>query len=401
MNILFHTFGKLSPTKGGTERTSLTLATALTQEYDCRCFSSYEDRAAVTPKADNIVDEHCWNISRDRAATVAECRAMLERFKIDVVIVQGSFIHVPIFREAVKGLKCKVILAHHFEPGADVFFPRFSRLICKPRVGSLRAFARWGLNVALYPRMKRKHLEQMQRSYRDAYNAADTTVLLSPRLRQPFMDFAGLTDDTKFRFIPNGLSFSEFLDEKDLDRKQTVVLIVARLDEHFKRISLALEAWRQVKTDPRSLGWQLKIVGTGADEQAYRRQVEHDNISDVSFLGRQNPEEYYREASLFLMTSRSESWGLTLTESQQMGVVPVAFDTYPTLRDIITSGHDGLIIPDNDLPAYTEALLRLMDDPAERRRVAVAGLTSCRRFLPSAIASCWWKLISTVKNCQS
>ena len=49
MNILYHTYGKVHSTKGVTERTTITVATALTKLYGARCFSIYE-APADTPK---------------------------------------------------------------------------------------------------------------------------------------------------------------------------------------------------------------------------------------------------------------------------------------------------------------------------------------------------------------
>jgi glycosyltransferase involved in cell wall biosynthesis len=125
--------------------------------------------------------------------------------------------------------------------------------------------------------------------------------------------------------------------------------------------------------------------------------VERKRIPDVAFMGRQVPNAYYRQASIFMMTSKSESWGLTLTEAQQMGVVPIALDTYPSLHDIITDGVDGLIVAKDDLDGYAARILSLMTDAARRHRLAAHGLQSCLRFTPATVVSLWWQLISKPK----
>ena len=48
--------------------------------------------------------------------------------------------------------------------------------------------------------------------------------------------------------------------------------------------------------------------------------------------GQKNPEPYYNEASIFMMTSSFEGWGLTLTEAQQYGCVPLAFHSFASLN---------------------------------------------------------------------
>ena len=78
------------------------------------------------------------------------------------------------------------------------------------------------------------------------------------------------------------------------------------------------------------------------------------------------------------VTSAVEGWGLTLTESMQTGVVPIAFDSYPALHEIITDRYDGCIIRDNDLDAYAVCMEELMRNRKERERIARNGIESCR-----------------------
>ena len=59
------------------------------------------------------------------------------------------------------------------------------------------------------------------------------------------------------------------------------------------------------------------------------------NLQNVIWEKRQDPRPFYKSASLFLLTSIVEGWALTLTESMQTGVVPLAFDSYPAVRSII------------------------------------------------------------------
>lgn len=396
MNILFHTYGKLEPTKGGTERTTITLATALMREYGCRCFSSYEDANAHTPKVDCVIDEYRWEFQRNRQATIKECREMLLRFCIDAVIIQGSFIHVPIFREAAKDMGCRIILAHHFEPGWDVSYISFRKLV-KNKPAQLLSSLRWLKNITLYPLLRRNYYRLMHDSYKQAYEESDIVVLLTEKFIDKYRAFGQFEDKSKFRIIPNGLSLTSIAKESDISKKKKIVLIVSRLDEHYKRISLALNIWEEAKKDSRSDGWHLNIVGHGVDENFYKNLVRQNNIPDVHFLGRQAPEPYYKEAAIFLMTSRSESWGLTLTEAQQTGVVPIAFDSYDSLSEIITHEQDGLIIPESNTNQYVSELLALMANEERRHELACNGLVSCRKFEPSSIAEQWWRLITNYK----
>lgn len=99
-----------------------------------------------------------------------------------------------------------------------------------------------------------------------------------------------------------------------------------------------------------------------------------------------------------MMTSRSESWGLTLTEAQQMGVVPIAFDTYASLREIITNGQDGVVVKEGNVDVYINRMLDLMRNDAERQRMARQAIVSSQRFSQEKVAEKWWNLLSETKQ---
>ena len=73
--------------------------------------------------------------------------------------------------------------------------------------------------------------------------------------------------------------------------------------------------------------------------------VIHYGLQRVFFLKGQKTEPYYNEASIFMMTSSFEGWGLTLTEAQQYGCVPLAFHSFASLTDIITDKSQWVCYP--------------------------------------------------------
>lgn len=395
MNILYQTCGKLNSTSGGTERTTITVAESLTRLYGVRCFSIYE-RGACTSKEKCIVAEFQWMPQRDNRKNKETLSKIIVENDIDCVIIQGAFIHVPRFKSAAEGTKCKIIFAHHFEPRWELVYNSFSHLI-KNYPKSLFGYVRWLKNVVFFPFTRAKSKRQLSESYRFAYEYADYVVLLCKDFIKPYNEFAGLRDTSKYVIIPNALSFN-FTTQYDKTVKRNVVLIVSRLDETQKRLSLALRIWAKVKQNSAADGWIMKIVGHGRDRKLYERIIKNEHIPVVTLEGRQNPIPYYQEASIFMMTSRSESWGLTLTEAQQMGVVPIAFDTYASLREIITDGQDGVVIAEGDIDGYVRSMLNLMQDDAKRQRMARQAISSSQRFSQERIAGMWWKLLTEMQS---
>jgi glycosyltransferase involved in cell wall biosynthesis len=188
--------------------------------------------------------------------------------------------------------------------------------------------------------------------------------------------------------IPNPLSFEINPDADRAYAKRNEVLIVARLNDSEKRISAALRAWQIIEQrDPD--GWVIKVVGDGPNAATLRDTARALGLRRVMFLGRQDPLQHFQAAALFLMTSRVEGWGLTLTEAMQTRTVPIAFDAYAAIRDIITDGETGVIVPNGDVAALAEATLQLMNDADRRKALAANAIVACQRFRIDAIIDQW------------
>ncbi len=94
-----------------------------------------------------------------------------------------------------------------------------------------------------------------------------------------------------------------------------------------------------------------------------------------------------------MMTSSFEGWPLTLIEAQQCGCVPLAFNSFASLKDIITSKNNGFIIPNNDIPMYIKQIKRLMTDDQLRKSMANNAIESSKRFTINTIIKEWIKLM--------
>jgi glycosyltransferase involved in cell wall biosynthesis len=198
--------------------------------------------------------------------------------------------------------------------------------------------------------------------------------------------------------IGNALRFNVFATEQDICQKQKTVIVVARFDEDTKRISYVLCVWREIEKTNQYADWKLQLVGDGRDKAFYHYLVKNWNLQRVEFVGQQDPQEYYRSASLFLMTSTAEGWGMVLTEAQQMGVPVVAMDSFGALHDIIEDGYNGRIVPNNDLVAFQNAMMQIMADEAKRKEMALHAIESSKRYEIQHILLQWQKLFEQMKE---
>lgn len=250
------------------------------------------------------------------------------------------------------------------------------------------------IKYLIFPIIKKRTIKNEIENFKINYNIADKLIFLSKYEKQ----LCELLIDRKLpkiQVINNPLTWKVFPYQINLSNKKNEVLIVSRLNNSEKRLDLALKIWNEINKKGIK-DWKLSIVGDGIDKDSLIELCKTLNLKNVFFIGKKNPEFYYKEASIFMLTSVVEGWGLTLTEAQQSGVVPLAFDTYPALKDIITDGEDGFIIKEGDINDYINKLILLMENKELREQMAKNGLESCRRFDQDKIIRKWVDLIESL-----
>ena len=93
----------------------------------------------------------------------------------------------------------------------------------------------------------------------------------------------------------------------------------------------------------------------------------------VRFMGFQDRlERVYADLDVLTLTSRNEGSPVSLIEGLAAGCAVAAMDV-GGVRDVVRDGITGCLTPMGDQAALAQAILRLLDDPAERERLGQAG----------------------------
>ena len=141
--------------------------------------------------------------------------------------------------------------------------------------------------------------------------------------------------------MPNPLALQP---QFSIPSKEKVILAVGRLEGwHVKGFDVLITAFAKLvqssKFKVQNEGWKLQIAGTGSKESLnYLKQLCKENgVEDsVEFLGfRKDVEKLYQEASVFVLSSRYEGFGLVLIEAMSQGCACVACDFKGRQREIM------------------------------------------------------------------
>ena len=122
-----------------------------------------------------------------------------------------------------------------------------------------------------------------------------------------------------------------------------------------------------------------------------------NNLDRIQFFGRVNPNEYYKKAKIFHMTSAFEGFGNVLIEAQSYGCVPMLFNSYSAASDIVNHNKNGILIQSFDCNEYIVETKKLMDNSEKTSELALNAYENVLRFSYEETYKKWEKVFETIK----
>ncbi len=297
-----------------------------------------------------------WPGPLSRIGQALALRAHLKRSRPSVVI--SIFRNILVIL-ATRGMATPVIITEHMDPGRAWLGP-----------------GRRHLKKLLYGRADR--LVSVSRGVDRQFSWLDPTLRMV--IHNPVIAPVQMTAP---RVLPVGrrhlLAAGRFVEAKGFD--------------------LLLEAFGQIAT--RNPTWDLCIVG-GAPPPEYLRLVdEHSLDGRVRFPGvTRDISQYFREADLYVLSSRHEAFPMVLIEAMAHGLPAVAFACPSGPDEVVDHGRNGLLVPPEDVPALANALDQAMRDDAWRESAREQALQVADQFDLRTIMPRWEALLKEVTSAR-
>lgn len=144
--------------------------------------------------------------------------------------------------------------------------------------------------------------------------------------------------------------------------------------------------------------WRLEIYGSGQDYLLLKKLIEKFSLCNRVSLNSpcENIQEKLLNAGIYAFPSRSDGFGLVLTEAMECGLPSVAFDCECGPREIL-SNKSGVLVPQDDISSFAEALEKLMSDSRLREEMGYQAQKEVSRFYLENIMPEWIKLFEELK----
>ena len=358
---------------GGAERVAVTLANGFIDRGHKVSFYSdlYEEQSYVLDDKVtlyNLVSKPYPKISKWISA-VRILRNAIKKEKPDVIIGIMSLCSL-IARIAAVGLNTNVIATEH---------NAFERPVLSP--------------MSLWDRIYKFHISKVFKCM-TVLTEADKKVLGGKRKNVVVM--------------PNPLAISplEFVPEK-----KKVVLAAGRVDIwETKGFDILIKSFGLIMKDEtlniKDSGWRLQIAGVWRDPKT-REYLDGiakecgvlDRIDYLGFVD--DMKSLYQNASIFVLSSRYEGFGLVLIEAMSQGCACVACDYKGRQREIVQNDSMGLICEPNNIEQLSSCISKLIEDDNCRKEVAINGLKRVQYYHIHHIINKWEELIQCVIDKRS
>ena len=168
-----------------------------------------------------------------------------------------------------------------------------------------------------------------------------------------------------------------------LDPSRPVILFASKLQsrkhcDHLLEAFLTLRHESALTPPP-----YLLIVGDGEERKALEARAAASGVEGIHFCGFRNQSElpgFFDLASVFVLPSRHEPWGLIVNEVMNASRAVIISTDVGCQPDLITDGVEGCLFPPGDVPALTAALRRVLATPGTAARMGASGLQTIQQW---------------------
>lgn len=183
-------------------------------------------------------------------------------------------------------------------------------------------------------------------------------------------------------------------------KKEKIVLAAGRIDAwYYKGFDVLLTAWAKVaKKYP---DWKLQIAGQWRHEESKRLldkiAVETNSLNSIEYLGFQsNMQSIYERASIFVLSSRYEGFGLVLIEAMSQGCACIACDYKGRQAEILEDGKSGLLCPVDSVVDLEKAIETVIENNELRSSLQHLAIKRVAYYSVDNSIKRWKKLLQNL-----
>ncbi|BDR53862.1 hypothetical protein KIM372_17690 [Bombiscardovia nodaiensis] len=149
---------------------------------------------------------------------------------------------------------------------------------------------------------------------------------------------------------------------------------------------------------PQHPTWEWVVLGSGEQEQKLVELAAETNVGkQLHFVGNvSDVEQYYRQAAMFVLTSRYEGLPMVLLEAKAHRLPVVSFDCETGPSELILDGVNGYLVAEGDCTAMSDCINLLIKNPEERSRFSRSSMDDTERYHVENVKRQWQQLLLSI-----
>ena len=175
------------------------------------------------------------------------------------------------------------------------------------------------------------------------------------------------------------------------------MIAVGRLD-YQKGFDRLIQAWELVQHSGKFTDWKLDIYGQGEWQEMLQQMIDKAELQNTVCLNRPTKQigEEYVKSDMLVMSSNYEGFPMVMIEAMACGLPVVSFDYKCGPKDIIQSGINGLLVPNGDIQALADAMMKVMEDEAYRKMLSLNARKVVVTYSEQAVMAQWIRLFTSI-----
>lgn len=331
--------------RGGTERVASLLANHLSRFYQITILSKYFHN-----------EENAYPLDKSVS---------------DIKFTGNDFVFLKKCKEYVAKNDPEILIIH-----------TMSKLTCALLISGFKAKRIWSIEHISYE----FHTLLYKQLRKRLYKKVNTVITLTICDQENYKKF-----HNNVVSIPNATPLQ--IKEKFSKNQSKIIVSIGRLT-YQKGYDLLVDAWSKVeKNHP---DWSLHIYGQGEDRENLEQMIRDYNLNNITLKGITNDvESVYDNASIYVMSSRFEGFGMVLIEAQSRGLPIVSFDCPSGPAEIIQNEVNGYLVESKNTKALSNQIKYLIEHKPIRENFSKKALISAKRFTVNNIMTQWTSLIES------
>lgn len=360
---------------GGVESAISNIANMLQEKYEVEIISLYHKKEEPFRLKNKVKITHLMNITsnKDEFKTALRNKKILkilkEGIKSTYILLNKNYL----IKKAIINSDAKIIISTRYS---------FSKILNK-----------YGREEII--KIHQEHTYNVTSKYIKKLNHLQNINYIMPASKVILMEYED-NINTNIKYIPLALDYYPTKKEiSNLNNKN--MISIGRL-ENEKAMDELIYIMRELTKIDKNIF--LNIYGDGSNRKKIETLIREfkleKNIKLWGFKAKEEIQETLKQSTLYLMTSKEESFGLVLIEAMSFGVPCIAYSSAQGAKEIIKS-KTGYLIENRDRKIYIKKINDYLKYPLkDKQKMGTNARKNVKQYEFEIVKKEWLKFINEI-----